>query len=49
MQTDFPNVREELKTELPVTASIPTGPHSAEGKRRSSQNARKNGLYASEF
>jgi len=49
METDIPNVREELNTEIPPAASMSTGPRTAEGKRRSSQNARKHGLYSSDF
>ena len=48
MDIDIPDIRAELADEF-ETASKSTGPRSAEGKQRSSQNSRKHGFYGKDF
>ena len=43
MNMEIPDIRAELADEF-ETASKSTGPRTAEGKQRSSQNARKHGF-----
>ena len=48
MDIDIPDIRAELADEF-ETASKSTGPRTAEGKQRSSQNSRKHGFYGKHF
>ena len=48
MNMEIPDIRAELADEF-ETANKSTGPRTAEGKQRSSQNARKHGFYGKHF